>query len=144
MAERSAHTARFVDGSTLAAAWPGHCQGLAFFRKDQCEKLSWLCAAGIPGNLMRAAGRFVEHFPGFVHFLGLARYFRDHVSFEDVRQNETCMMMHLTNASRRIRNLTDRDLPLIHGEIGEIVHKDGTATAFARLVLSTGVGCQNR
>lgn len=89
---------------------------------------------------MCAAGRFVKHLSGLIYLLGLPRYFRDHVSFEDVCQNETGMVMHLTNASRRVRNFTDRDLPVIHGEIGEIVDKDGTATAFTRFILSAGGG----
>ena len=89
---------------------------------------------------MCAAGRFVEHLSGLIYLLGLPRYLRDHVAFEDVCQNETGMVMHLTNASWRVRNLTDRDLPVIHGEIGEIVYKDGTASAFARIILSAGSG----
>src|SRR5262249_21473968 len=126
------------------AAWPGHRQGFPFFRKDQCEKLSWLCAARVSGNLMRAAGRFVEHLSCPIYPLGLARYLRDDVSFEDVRQNETRMMVHLTNASRRIGNLTDRDLPVVQGEIREIVCKDGPTTAFARLILSAGGGLRKQ
>ena len=89
---------------------------------------------------MCAAGRFVEHLSGLIYLLGLPRYLSDHVAFEDVCQNETGMVMHLTNASRRVRNLTDCDLPVIHGEIGEIVYKDGTASAFARIILSAGGG----
>jgi len=93
---------------------------------------------------MRAAGRFVEHLSCPIYPLGLARYLRDDVSFEDVRQNETGMMVHLTNASSRIGNLTDRDLPVVQGEIGEIVCKDGPTTAFARLILSAGGGLRKQ
>ena len=93
---------------------------------------------------MRTAGRFVEHFSCLIYPLGLARYLRDDVSFKHVRQNETGMMVHLTNASRRIGNLTDRDLPVVQGEIGELVYKDRTTTAFARLILSAGGGLRKQ
>src|SRR5262249_22618211 len=105
---------------------------------------SRLRAAGVLGNFMRAAGRFVEHLSGLIYPLWLARYFRDHVAFEDIGQNETGMMMHLTNTSGRVRDLADCDLPVIHGEIWEIVDKDGAATAFARLILGSGGGLRKK
>ena len=36
------------------------------------------------------------------------------------------MMVRLTHAAWRVRNLADRHLPVIHGEVGKIVYEDRT------------------
>ena len=87
---------------------------------------------------MRAAGRLIEHFSGFVGSLGLARDFGDDSSFEHVRQNETGMVMRLADASGRHGDLADGHLPAVHSEVGKIVFKDLALSGLP--LLSLGVG----
>src|SRR5579864_3154584 len=98
-----------------AGSWSGCRQGLAFPGEDQCEQLSRLGVAGVLRNLVRGAGPLVEHLSGFIYPLGLVRNLGDDGAFQYVRQNESCMMVRLTHASGRVRNMTDRHLPVIHG-----------------------------
>src|ERR1051326_2924907 len=89
---------------------------------------------------MRAAGRLVEHFAGLVHSLRLTGDLGYDAALQHIGQDETCMMVYLADASRRIRNLADRPLPILHRDVRKFVFEYRIATRRLRFGLSAGRG----
>lgn len=86
---------------------------------------------------MGAARRLIEHLSRLVDPLRLARNLGGDTAFQDVSQNKSSMVVYLPHPSRRKRDFADGHLPIVHREVGEVVHEN-TASPFARLALSTG------
>src|ERR1700675_2655010 len=55
-----------------ASRWTRHCQGRALLGEDQRQKLGRLGTAAVLRNLVRGAGRLVEHLARFIDPLRLA------------------------------------------------------------------------
>lgn len=50
------------------------------------------------------------------------------------------MVVRLAHPSGRVRNLTDCNLPIVHGEVGKILLKNRTERRLAFLILGVGGG----
>src|SRR5690349_17598184 len=89
---------------------------------------------------MRAAGRFVKHFAGFVDSFRLTRDLGDHITLQHIGEDETRMMVCLADTPWRVRNFANGDLPILQRDIGKVVLKYGTANRLDGFVLSAGKG----
>lgn len=93
---------------------------------------------------MCAAGVFIEHLPGLIGPLRSTRNLGDYFAIQHVNQNETWMAMRLTHLSRCFVNFADRNLPIFHGQIGQVLLKDWTLFGPSRRSLSLCCGLKEQ
>src|SRR5579872_6532890 len=89
---------------------------------------------------MRAAGRLVKHFARLISSFRLTGDLRHYIALQHISQDETGMMMGLADMPRRIRDLADGHLPIVHRDVGKVVLEYGTVTRRAGLGLSADRG----
>lgn len=74
---------------------------------------------------MSASGRLKKHFPHSIGSLFLSGNLGDNRPFQHIGQDEAGMMMRLADSSRRVIHMTDRHLPIVHGEVWQVVFEEG-------------------
>lgn len=114
---------KFAESESLGVA--GNGQLIALLCEDHSEQLCRRGLARVVRDLMGASRRFEKHLAGIVSSLWLSGDLGDHGTFEHIGQHEAGVMMHLSYSTGRIVDIADRYLPILHGDIWQIVSKIG-------------------
>ena len=99
-------------------------QGQTFLRKYKCKEFCRPGGAGIPADLVRAAGLLIKHLSGGVGDFLLTGDFRDDIAFQYIHEDETGMTVRAADRPWSHCDRADVDLPSIHCQIGKVLFED--------------------
>lgn len=76
---------------------------------------------------------FEKHLSGLISPLFLPRNFRDYRTLQHIGEDETGMMMRLTDSSGSVIDIADGYLPVFHCDVRQVVCEDRTGGSWGLL-----------